>query len=377
LDTSIKILKTGIRTMHVEVEHLSKSFGSVKALDDVSLDIAHNAFFTVLGPTGHGKTTLLRILAGNENPDEGKIYFDGEDVTDLSPQKRPVAMVFQDYALYRNLSVFENIASPLRAAKTFSDEVVEKNVKEKADLMGIGHLLDRRIMELSGGEQQRTAIARSLAKESELLLLDEPLTNLDYKLREKMRAELRQLKMGTVIYTTTSPLEVLAMGTHVAVILNGIILQQGESSEVYDMPKNIDVARYFSYPPMNILDAKLVKEDGTHYLEASDELKLDATKVKDLLGGKEEFILGVHGRDLKSEKESEDMLPLTATVEIVESKGSESVVHLNYMGLPMSQYVHGIATYRMGEAITLFVEPEKIYVFDSETENLLTRYKEA
>lgn len=361
--------------MHVRVEKLSKSFGSKKVLDNVSLDVESKSFFTILGPTGHGKTTLLRIIAGVETPDEGKVYFDRKDVTDMSPQKREVSMVYQDFALYRNMNVYNNIASPLRVSREkLSPKEIDKKVREKAKMLGLENLLDRDTTELSGGEQQRTALARALAKESDLILLDEPLTNLDYKLREEMRRRLKSIKFGTVIHATSEPLTALACCTHVAVIMNGRILQQGESRNVYSYPKNTAVGGYFSYPPMNFLDAKLTKENGKNYIKASKELKLEVSHMKDMLDA-DQYILGIRAGELVTGKEKRGMLSITPTVKLVESKGSESVVHLDYMGSNMMMYTLGVVEYKIEQELKLFINPEEIYIFEEKSKNCVTKYQ--
>lgn len=360
--------------MDVRIENLTKSFGPNKAVDNVSFEVEDNSFFTILGPTGHGKTTLLRLIAGVEEPDQGRIYLNGEDVTDVSPQERDITMVFQNFALYRNMSVYGNIAAPIESSnKKLSSGEVDKKIHEKARAVGIEHLLDRDTKQLSGGEQQRTALARALAQEAGLVLLDEPLTNLDYKLREKMRIELKELEFGVVIHATSEPLTAMSVCSHIAIIKNGRIQQCGESSYVYDNPKNTTVGEFYSEPPMNFLDAELIEEDEEYYLKVSDELILEVSWLKEKLDNKK-YILGVRAGKF-SDKEKRGMIPITGKIFEIESKGSESIIYLDYEGSILNVVLEGIIDREVGEEMKLFINPENMYVFDRKSKNMISKYK--
>lgn len=358
--------------MGINLKNISKKFGQTTALKNISLKIKSGSFFSLMGPTGHGKTTLLRIVAGVETPDEGKIYFDGEDVTDVDPQDRNLSMVYQDFALYQNLNVFENIASPLVVSdEKISEEEIEEKVQDVADMLGISELLDRRITDLSGGEQQRTALARALVKERDLILLDEPLTNLDYKLREKMRKELSALEMGTVIHATSEPLTAMSMCTDIGIIYNGQIHQAGDSEEVYYNPRKKIVGSLYSHSPMNFLNAKLIQGP---YLKASEEIEIDVSSIEDTLD-KEEYFLGIRPNDIQRKKDG-DMIKFSPTVKIVETKGSESTVHLSYQETAMRFYKDDILDYDLGEEIELYFDPKDVYIYDGSSETLVAKGSE-
>lgn len=362
--------------MEVKIENISKSYGPTMALDDVSVEIDEGSFFSLLGPTGHGKTTLLRIIAGVEDPDEGQIYFDDEDITNIPPQEHDVSIIFQDFALYRNMNVFDNIAFPLRVKGNLSDDEIEEKVRKHARRVNIESLLDRDTTQLSGGEEQRTALARALAKEADLILMDEPLTNLDYKLREQMRHELQGLEMGTVIHATSEPLTAMSICTHTGIIKDGKIHQFGESQEVYDNPKNTTVGRIYSHPPMNFLNAELVKKNGDSFLKASEEIKLKASHLTDNLKG-DEFMLGIRPGNISIEEEKESRgISFSPLIQEIETKGSDSIVHLDYEGNYLKVDLRGIYDHKIGDTIELFVSPRDVFIFDRDTEKLVLRYRD-
>ena len=246
------------RTTHLRLEGVGKRFGSVVALDGVDLDVRHGEFFCLLGASAAGKTTTLRVISGLEAPDRGRVEFDGEDVAGVPSPERGIAMVFQTFALYPHLTVFENLAYPLREARVAGAEI-KARVGEMAEMLRIGHVLERKPETASGGEQQRIAIGRALIRRPRLLLLDEPLTNLDAKLRHDMRAEFKRLhrELGTtMLYATPDELEALGMGERIGVLRDGRIVQTGSPDELYEHPVNTYVGQMVGSPKMNLAPAE-------------------------------------------------------------------------------------------------------------------------
>jgi multiple sugar transport system ATP-binding protein len=241
----------------IETKDLTKYFGEVKAVDGIDLSIQEGELMVILGPSGCGKTTLMRMIAGLEKPTGGNVMIGGENVTELPPRARPIAMVFQSYALYPHMTVFNNIAFPIKARGGFSKDEIKEKVEWAASILGIQRLLTRKPRELSGGERQRVALSRALAKEPGVLLLDEPLSNLDAKLRASARDELQrfQRRLGiTTIFVTHDQIEALGMGDRIVVMSGGKIVQVGTPKEVYHDSANVFVAQFLGSPGMNILE---------------------------------------------------------------------------------------------------------------------------
>ena len=361
----------------VRLEGISKSFlGKGKVLDDISFEVTDKSVTSLLAPTGVGKTTLLRIIAGVEIPDGGKVYFGGTDVTELPTQRRNVAMVFQSFALYPNLNVYENIASPLRLMKLSRDDI-RKRVDKQADSLGITPLLRKYPKELSGGERQRVAIARALVKEADVYLLDEPLTNLDYKIRESMRMELRQIFSeieGSIIYATPDPREVLAISTHVAFLQSGKIGQYGATLDVYNKPKNVSVGTYYGYPPMNMIECRKIEKNGKAYLSLFDEIDLDITHLKKQFEAEELYVVGLRPNDLRlDEIERSGMVSFSPIAMLSEIIGSETIVYVKHKNAEMRMLVPKLVKYE-GQTIKVFLDPAKIYVFGKQSGELICKY---
>ena len=244
----------------IELKNIEKFYGKTKVLDDVNLTIEPNEFFAFLGPSGSGKTTTLRILAGLEDLNKGKIFFDGTDITNFSPSNRDIAMVFQSYALYPHMTVYENIAFPLKMDKIEKSRIAEL-VKQSATKVKIEHLLNRKPGQLSGGQQQRVALARAVVRKPKIFLLDEPLSNLDAKLRLETRVELKNLQKSlnvTTVYVTHDQEEAMTLANRIAVFLEGKIMQVGTPTEIFNNPKTLQVASFIGNPPMNLLDGEII-----------------------------------------------------------------------------------------------------------------------
>ncbi len=270
----------------ITLENLTKHFGPVVAVDDVNLVIEDGEFFALLGPSGCGKTTTLRLIAGLEKPTEGRIFIDEEDVTSLSPRERDVAMVFQDYALYPHMTILDNIAYPLKVRGVPRDERVRR-VREVAKNLQIAGLLDRRPGQLSGGQQQRAAVARAVVHHPRIFLFDEPLSNLDAKLRLEARAFLKHLQREvgvTSVYVTHDQAEAMALADRIAVMNQGRILQVGTPLDVYRHPRNTFVAQFLGSPPMNLIPCQLERTGDEAHLVGST-FDVDISFLKDRLPG--------------------------------------------------------------------------------------------
>jgi glycerol transport system ATP-binding protein len=328
-------------------------------LKGINLEFAAGSRNILLGRTLAGKTTLLRIIAGLDRPTKGSILEDGVDITGVSVRKRRVAMVYQQFINYPSLTVFDNIASPLKLARIPRDDI-RRRVYDTAKTLHIDNLLDRYPAELSGGQQQRTAIARALIKDADLLLLDEPLVNLDYKLREELREELTSIfssRQSVVIYTTTEPSEALMLGGNVIVLDEGGILQEGNTSEVFRSPSSVTVSQVFSDPPVNLIKGGL-KEQTIHLGHQA----FPATgQLKALEDGN--YTFGIRPNHLFLKSQSVNDIRLAVTVELTEISGSESFIHTSFEELPLVIQEDGVHHRRLGEPLEVYINPENILVF--------------
>jgi len=342
----------------VKLENIVKRHGSFTALHGIHLEIEPGEFFALLGPSGSGKTTTLRILAGLESVNEGRVLLDDVDVTHAQPGERDVAMVFQSYALYPHMTVAENIAFPLKMGG-MPASAIEGAVKEAAAKVGIDHLLTRRPGQLSGGQQQRCALARAIVRKPRLFLLDEPLSNLDAKLRVETRAELRRLQRSlgvTAVYVTHDQEEAMTVADRMAIFMEGRIVQVGTPKEVFLRPANAIVAAFIGTPPMNLLPATLAA-DGQVDLEGA------RLPVNDALGHEgREITLGIRPGDLRIAQSG-----IPAQVELVEDLG-DSVIAIMTVGVHQVKVRLGQYT-RLGEGERVFLTfaPELAHVFDRKT----------
>ena len=363
--------------MGIVVENVTKIYEGQTVLDDISLEVKDGDLVTFLSPTGHGKTTLLRVMAGVDKPDKGKIYYDGKDVTHLNAGKRNVAMVYQWFINYPSMTVYENIASPVRVSKEkFSKKEIDRRVRETADLLKIGKLLDQHPSEISGGQQQRLAIARSIVKEADYIFLDEPLTNLDYKLREELRLELKKIfrdrDRGAVIFATPEPVDALSLSTHVGFLNEGRLLQYGPVDEVYHNPLFKEVGAYFSYPSMNIFECKKISEGDRVWLQATEQLKIDVGEFRDTLK-KDQYLLGIRAHTLSVVKKDESMIPIQATVKISEVVGSDTELHLDHQDVHFVVLLQGMGSYALDSEITVYVDTNRFFVYDKTSGGLIAK----
>ncbi len=356
--------------VRVRLDHVTKYFGKVRAVEDVTLDIAHGEFVALLGPSGCGKTTTLLMIAGIYKPTRGRIYFDEEDVTDLPPKDRNVGMVFQSYALYPHMSVYENIAFPLRLKKLPKHEI-DKKVREVAKLLKIDQLLDRKPSQLSGGQQQRVALARALVKEPDVLLLDEPLSNLDALLRVYMRAEIKKLQKElriTTVYVTHDQVEALSMADRVVVLNEGRVQQIGTPDEIYHKPANTFVASFIGTPPMNLIPCEFT-EDKQYKLVCSGftyELPEDiGNTIKSGLTTSEVY-LGVRPEDIKISQPGEPY-HAEATVLVVEPLGRDVIITATVGENTIKIIADPLTAQRIGNEIKIRFLENKVHVFDRKT----------
>ncbi len=359
----------------VRVENISKRFDEIVAVNNLSLDVKDREFMVFLGPSGCGKTTTLRSIAGLEQPDEGNIYIDNVQVTDLPPADRDVAFVFQFYALYPHMTVHNNMAFPLKAVKMPKSEI-EERIAEVSAVLQIESLLSRTPEKLSGGEMQRVALGRAMVRRPKVFLMDEPLTNLDAKLRSEMRAELKRLQRdigATTIYVTHDQLEAMSMGDKIAVMNGGVIQQIGSPGDIYDHPTSLFVAGFVGSPTMNLLDCAYTQEgDHSFLMVGANDFKLE---ISDALGKRiqndatgAELILGVRAEDIfVREDASEETIP--TEVYIVEPLGSEIYLYLSAGNDSFVARVPHQYRTKIGAEIGLVIDLDKTHLFDVETED--------
>ena len=349
--------------MELSLEGISKSVGAQSWLYEMSLTPQTSNVTVLLGATQAGKTSLMRIMAGLDVPSTGRVVVDGQDVVGVPVRERNVAMVYQQFINYPSMKVHDNIASPM---KLRGDANVAQRVRALAEKLHIEMFLDRYPTELSGGQQQRVALARALAKGAPLMLLDEPLVNLDYKLREELREELGALFASgdsTVIYATTEPGEALLLGGYTAVMDAGELLQYGPTAEVFHYPQSLRVARAFSDPPMNLLAAQRTSE-GLALADGSTlSLALPVTASASLT-------LGVRASALRLQAQPGDMA-VTGQVELAEISGSDTFVHVATAVGNLVAQITGVHYFDLGAPIVLAVNPTHMYVFDAHGQLLL------
>ena len=335
----------------VRVEDLTVRFGSIVALDGVNLTVGADELLVVLGPTGAGKTTLLRTLAGLETPSAGRLVFDEQDITALSPAERDVALVFQNFSLYPDWTVRRNLSFPLQApGRTLPPEQITERVKWAADMLKIAPLLDRPAVHLSGGEMQRVAIGRAIVRRPRLFLLDEPLSNLDAKLREALRVELvalrRELKMP-MIFVTHDQAEALSMGDRIVVLVNGKVRQTGTPEEIYRRPASVQVARLLGQPAINVIRVK--RADG-HWRTASGVEVAPAEA-----GSDSEMVCGVRPEDVEIDGGSEP-----ATVRVVEHTGPALILLVRWAEQDLNILVDAKHSIKPGDTIHPRFDPQRV-----------------
>ncbi|MCI5946917.1 MAG: sn-glycerol-3-phosphate ABC transporter ATP-binding protein UgpC [Oscillospiraceae bacterium] len=364
--------------------------GGVVAVSDVNLEIKDKEFIILVGPSGCGKSTTLRMIAGLEEISEGELYIGDRLVNDVAPKDRDIAMVFQNYALYPHMTVFENMAFGLKLRKVPKDEISRK-VEEAARSLDISHLLDRKPKALSGGQRQRVALGRAIVREPQVFLLDEPLSNLDAKLRAQMRTEISKLhqKLGTTfIYVTHDQTEAMTMGDRIVVMKDGFIQQVDSPQNLYSNPVNLFVAGFMGSPQMNFVDAVLRKIEGKYTIEFGSEdtktsrgvkyyVELPEAKVDENVLSNyvdKEIIMGIRPENIHDEEmfiSSAKTGIIDADVEITEMMGAEVYLYLNCQGISLTARVDPRSTARPQDTIKVALDPNKVHIFDKETEKTI------
>lgn len=355
----------------VEFKKLTKSYGDVHILKGIDLEIQEGEFLVLVGPSGCGKSTSLRILAGLETTTSGDVLIHGERVNDLDPSKRDIGMVFQSYALYPHLDVYENMAFGLRIRKT-SDSEIEERVTKAAEILKITDLLRRKPKELSGGQRQRVALGRAIVRQPRVFLFDEPLSNLDAKLRGEMRVEIKRLHQllgNTMIYVTHDQVEAMTMGDRIAIMNGGIIEQLASPREMYAKPVNTFVAGFIGTPQMNFLDGEIYKNSEEIYFKSGNfRLDLKNYSQNSVFQDKQKIILGIRPEDIFDSNHAPNEIPkenpLDANVELVEPLGSDILAHLVCNGVNLTGRFKGDSKADAGDKIKIILNFENLHFFD-------------
>ena len=366
----------------LKLEHIYKRYpNGFEAVKDFNLDIEDKEFIIFVGPSGCGKSTTLRMVAGLEDISEGNLLIDGKRVNDVEPKDRDIAMVFQSYALYPHMTVYDNIAFSLKLAKV-SKEEIDKKVREAARILDLDKLLDRKPSALSGGQRQRVAMGRAIVRNPKVFLMDEPLSNLDAKLRGQMRVEISKLHQelgATIIYVTHDQTEAMTLGTRIVVMKDGIVQQVDSPQNLYDKPCNLFVAGFMGSPQMNFLDATVVVDGEVAYLEiAGHSIPLPPAKSRKLIeGGYDGKIVtfGIRPEDVYDSEMYIETSPASvfeSVVKVYELMGAEVFLYFDLEEFPITARVDPRTNARPGDNIRFAIDIEKIHVFDKETERVIT-----
>jgi len=354
--------------MKVKLENLSKRWGSVVGADSINLDIQDGEFVAFLGPSGCGKTTTLLMVAGIYKPTEGFIHFDDRVVNHVAPKDRNVGMVFQSYALYPHMTVFRNISYPLKLKKIPKEELQERT-QRVADMMGIGHLMDRKPAQLSGGQQQRVALGRALVKEPNLLLFDEPLSNLDARLRLTMRGEIKRLQMElgiTSIYVTHDQVEAMTMADRIAVMKAGQLQAYGSPDELYERPRTLFIGGFVGNPPMNFIDVEVSFDNGEYHARREGFDMVVPSERGEKAAGKGKVILGIRPEEITMD---DDGIP--GEIFVVEPLGRDDLVNVRVSGTNIHVLADPTLGLKMGQSVQLKFNTHKVQFFDPQTEKSL------
>ena len=360
----------------ITLKKVSKHFGKVKAVDELDLEIADGEFLVLLGPSGCGKTTTLRMIAGLEKPTGGDIFFDDKRITDLEPKERKVAMVFQDYALYPHMSVFDNITLCLQVSKVPKQEI-KKRAQETAELLQISELMDRKPGQLSGGQRQRVALARAAIRKPSIYLLDEPLSNIDAILRIRMRGELKKLHerlKTTTVYVTHDQAEAMVLADRMAVMKDGVLHQIDKPLEIYDHPANKFVATFVGIPVMNFVDCHLQEKNGKPYVDA-DVFQMGISEsgrdtMKEQQFSDRDVVMGIRPEHVYVSKE-QSKAAVEAKVWLFQHFGDTGYVSLEIGSSIITAKVDPLLRFEEGETVFVKFNDEHIHIFNKATEKTI------
>jgi len=348
----------------LELKNITKNFPDVTALNDVSFDVKDGEFFVLLGHTGAGKTTTLRVVAGLTNQDEGTVLFDGDSVNDLAPADRDVAFVFQQYSLYPTMSVYDNLAFPLRSPlRKLSEEEIRRQVDIVAEKLHIDHLLERKTAYLSGGEMQRVSLGRAMVRQPRIFLMDEPLSNLDAKLRETLRVELQHLQKtegSTTLFVTHDQIEALTMADRIAVLNEGSIVQIGTPEDIYDRPNTIFVAQLVGTPRINLVETS--REDCNIFIKNSTLY----IPIPEGWEPPDSFVLGIRPEDVMPDREGE----FAGELALTEPLGMETILHITSGEKTLLSVIPGTTDLKIGENVKFNIAQERLYCFNMDGDSL-------
>lgn len=358
--------------MHdVAFEKVTKKFGKVVAVNNISFQVNKGELFTLLGPSGCGKTTTLRLIAGLEIPQSGNIYIKGKNVEKLLPKDRNIGMVFQNYALFPHMNVFDNIAYPLKIRKQSQKEIIHK-VAEIAKNLQTKELLSRKPNQISGGQQQRVALGRAMVQEPNVFLFDEPLSNLDAKLRTEARSFLKHIQTEmktTAIYVTHDQKEAMAISDRIAILDKGVIMQIGTPREIYKNPENVFVAGFIGDPPMNLLGCSIKYNQNKTVLNFS-QIKLDISPIRDLVREKvndgEVIIFGIRPEDITIEYKGVSLNSIKGEVFVIERLGPETIIHVKIGDLILIVRDFSEPNINMGDTIWLKIDLNSVHIYKKE-----------
>ena len=355
----------------VTFEHVTKKYGDVLAVNDLNLEIRDGEFMVLVGPSGCGKTTSLRMIAGLEEITSGDLRIGDKVVNDVAPKDRDIAMVFQSYALYPHMTVRDNLAFGLKLRKVAKSEI-ERRVNEAAGILDLGKYLDRKPKELSGGQRQRVALGRAIVREPAVFLMDEPLSNLDAKLRVQTRAEIARLHQRlktTMVYVTHDQIEAMTMGTRIAVMSDGLLQQVGPPQELYDTPVNKFVAGFIGSPSMNLLDVTVVGTGDAATLESPDMSLPLPTRFREAVGpiAGRRLVAGIRPEHLDLGSGGSDATVLSVKADVVEYLGNEELLHVTAGKKELVAVVSAAHRVRPGDTVSLVVPLAKLHLFDAET----------
>ena len=367
----------------LSLQHINKTYpNGFQAVKDFNLEIEDKEFIIFVGPSGCGKSTTLRMIAGLEEISSGELWIGDKMVNDVEPKDRDIAMVFQNYALYPHMSVYDNMAFGLKLRKVPKAEI-DKAVHEAAKILDIEHLLDRKPKALSGGQRQRVAMGRAIVRSPKVFLMDEPLSNLDAKLRVQMRVEISKLHQRlqtTIIYVTHDQTEAMTLGTRIVVLKDGIIQQVDTPQNLYNTPNNIFVAGFIGSPQMNLVDAEVVGNGSSVTLKLSDtvSIALPADKSKPIIDGGyvgKTVVAGIRPEDIKDDEEfitKHSATTFEATVKVYELLGAEVNLHYDIADTTCTAKVNPRTTARPGDVVKFAMDISRLHVFDKETEQIIT-----